>query len=230
MLTKTNINNHHLGTGEIIKFSNIYIVDKIQDNLFNSLLVKIKNKIFIYNYKLNKIYNYNKIQIIFNHKIFIKQLNSFEQNNLFFANSIRKFVLSHCKNSYNTILGIGGEYYIYFPFIDSKKYIGMTNNNTIIEDAQNNIPYSINYKVDYNNHHTYPNIENCDIIIINMYNINNELIKYIKNVKFNKLIIISCQLNNNKLKLLVKYFLVKKIKYFIKYNQMVRVLEIYNLV
>lgn len=225
MLSKVNNSNYFLGTNEIIKYySSIKDVLIIQDNLYNSLLIKTKDNIFIYNYKNKKIYKHNRIQIYFNNSIILKQIYSFDQNNILIANKIRKYVLFLCKDNYDEILGIGGEYYIYFPFIIAKKYYGISNHKSIIEDAEYNILFSNNYLVDYNLIKSYPIINKADIIILNVIKIHNNIIKYIKTINYKHIIIIACNLSDNKLKLLSDNFEIIKIKYFNNINNFIRVI------
>jgi len=222
MLSKVDHNNYELGTYQIKEYykKNKDII-KIQDNLIDSLLVKTKETIYLFNYKNNKKYFYDKIQIEFNEKKIIKHIDSFDQNNILIANKLRKYVLSLCKDNYNTIFGIGGEYYLYFLFIKATNYIGISNHQSIIDDAKNNIPYSINYLVNYNNE--LPVIESVDIILLNLFNININVIEYINKIKFNKLIIISCSLPDNRLVLIKKYF---KIKTFENFNGFIKVFQL----
>jgi tRNA/tmRNA/rRNA uracil-C5-methylase (TrmA/RlmC/RlmD family) len=236
MLSKVCVPNN-LATNFILNFINIYdknnLIEKIQDNLEGYFLIKYKNgKIIIYNYYLNKFYAHKFIQINFNDKKIIKQIDSFDQNNTIIASKMRLYVLKCINNLYqdkfniNSILGIGGEYYLYWIFFNNvKNLIGISNSDTIINDAKLNIPWSNNYLVDYNNIKSYPKIIECNIILINLFQINNNVIEYIKNIKFDRIIIISCNLSNNKLKTLVKYFLIKKIKYFRNFDGLIRIIE-----
>lgn len=234
MLSKISDYNFKYGTGKIIKFikdnPNI-LIDKIQDNLKGLLLIKLKNEnIIIYNYNNNKYYNHNRIQIYFNNKIFIKHIDSFDQNNINISSQIRKYTLKLILSyeiKFNTIIGIGGEYYMYWLFITKiKNLIGISNHQTIIDDAQINVPYSNNYLVNYNILNTYPKIIFADIILLNVFQINNNIIKYIFNIIFNKLIIISCNLPDTKLKFINKYFKIIKIKYFKNINNFIRIIEL----
>ena len=203
MLSKVNKSNIYLGTTELQKLYNDTNYELAQDNLNNHIIYKLNNKNYIKNYITNKVYNHNRIQIeILGEKI-IKQIDSFDQNNINISNKIRKSVLLLCNdNNYNTILGIGGEFYVYFKFIKANEYIGMSNHQCIVDDANYNVPYSKNYLVDYNN---IININKADLIILNVYNICESIIKYIHNLKFQKLIIITCCLTDKKLKQLTKY-------------------------
>jgi hypothetical protein len=245
MLSKIEYNSSNLGTDQIIKYcKNNKNVIKIQDNLIDSLLVKTKENTYLFNYKNNKKYFYNKIQIEFNYNKIIKQIDSFDQNNIIIANKLRKYVLSLCKNnelslnisvnknSYlpeckvDVILGIGGEYYLYFQFIKANVYIGISNHQSIINDANYNASYSINYLVDYNNYNEFPNINNTNIILVNLFNININVIKYINTIKFDKLIIISCSLSDNRLLLLKENFKIKTIKTFQNFNGFIKVFQL----
>ena len=230
MLSKVNKSNIFLGTTELQKLYNNINYELAQDNLNNHILYKLNNKNYIKNYITNKVYNYNRIQIeILGEKI-IKQIDSFDQNNINISNKIRKTVLLLTNNTYNTynnVLGIGGEFYVYFKFIKATEYIGMSNHQCIVDDANYNVPYSKNYLVDYNN------IINCiitnkkaDLIILNVYNICESIIKYIHNIEFQKLIIITCYLTDKKLKQLTKYFKLKTIKHIQNFNSWICVIEI----
>lgn len=227
MLSKiNNIDSIKLSTNNIQNISLKIEFDIIHDNLHGYILVKNGKEIFLLNYKNNKKYKYNRIQVHFNDITISKQIESFDQNNVLIANKLRSYVLLLCKNTIETILGIGGEYYLYFPFIKATNYIGISNHQSIIQDANYNVHFSSNYYVDYNDIETYPNISCVDIIILNVYNLHVNIIKYIKQIKFNKLIIISCDLPDNKLKLLSNNFKIKKIKYFNNFNKFIRIIII----
>ena len=227
MLSKVNKSNIFLGTTELQKLYNDTNYELAQDNLNNHIIYKLNNKNYIKNYITNKIYNHNRIQVdILGEKI-IKQIDSFDQNNINISNKIRKTVISLANNDYNNILGIGGEFYVYFKFIKANEYIGMSNHQCIVDDANYNVPYSKNYLVDYNN------IINCiitnkkaDLIILNVYNICESIIKYIYNIEFKKLIIITCCLTDKKLKQLTKYFKLKTIKHIQNFNSWICIIEI----
>lgn len=232
MLTKVIRSSSSFGTQNIVDYYktnlNAYI---IQDNLNGKILVKTnKGKIYLYDYNKKKCYSHNKIQIQWNDKPIIKHLDSFDQNNLLIANKLRDYVLKECLDNNNTsnnyILGIGGEYYIYFPYIKSKNYYGMSNHNSIVLDAKTNVPYSHNWLVNYDKiQMQFNNI--FDIIILNVYNIHEKIIKWIIQHKFVKLIIISCDLSDSKLKLLSDNFKIKKIKYFKNVTSWIRIITCY---
>lgn len=236
MLSKVTLDNYQLGTEEIIKYINNHTnlnILFIQDNLHNFLLIKTDSSTFLYNYKNNKVFYSKRIQLFLTYKsrdyIFSKSIDSFDQNNIKISNKLRTYVIEKIKhiektNTITSILGIGGEYYMYFPFINAKYYIGISNHLSIVQDAMYNIWYSVNYLVDYNNVETFPKLEISNstesniinLIILNVYNIHKNIIKYIKN-NFKKgtyVIIITCNLVDSKYKLLLENFKLNSIKTF----------------
>jgi len=244
MLTKVCPPNH-LATSNIIKFLSTNYdkkpkqVKRIQDNMKGYLLIQYSdNSIFQFNYDLNKWYSYNKMQIDFNGLKIIKQIDSFDQNNWIAGNKLRNWVLRRMKQinrlefEINSILGIGGEYYLYwlglFKLCEFKniKLIGISNHKSIIDDAMLNIHWSSNYLVDYNKLTSYPKIIQSDLILINLFQINSNVIKYLNNIKFKKIILIACDLSDSKLKLLNSNFKLKRIKYFANFDNFLRVIEI----
>jgi hypothetical protein len=241
MLSKVEYSNINFATDQIKEYcKNKINIIKIQDNLKDSLLVKTKEITYLFNYKNNKTYFYDKIQIEFNGHIIIKHIDSFDQNNILVANKLRKYVLSLLNtilvNNYNTILGntilgntiigIGGEYYLYFPFIKATNYIGMSNHQSIIDDAKYNVPYSINYLVDYNDYNKLPVIKSVNIILVNLFNININIIYYISKIECNKIILISCNLPDSKLLLIQKYFKIISIKTFSNLSGFIKVFQL----
>ena len=86
MLSKVNKSNIFLGTTELQKLYNDTNYELAQDNLNNHIIYKLNNKNYIKNYITNKVYNHNRIQIeILGEKI-IKQIDSFDQNNINISN------------------------------------------------------------------------------------------------------------------------------------------------
>ena len=226
MLSKVDNSSIKFGTDKIKEFclSNNN-VKRIQDNLIDSLLVETDCNVFIYNYKTNKKYNHDRIQLEFNYIKIIKQINSFDQNNVLIANKIRKYVLSQCYDC-DTILGIGGEYYLYFLFVKAKKYYGISNHQSIIDDANYNIPFSSNYIVNYNEINSYPIIKICDIILLNVSNINNNIVTYISQIVFTKLIVITCNITDKKMLLLKNNFKVTNINTFSNYDGYIKIISL----
>jgi hypothetical protein len=196
-------------------------------NKYVLILMNNMYYVFIKN-KLKKI-NDLKIKIYFKNKIFWKDINSFDQNNNKIANQIRNQVLFDVNhNNYNKthLIGIGGEFYIYFCSLQYVNYIGFSNNKNIIDNANINCNYYINnynnYLVDYNKfkieNYGLHNKNTCDIIV-NLSTITESIIKQINNLQFNKLIIITCK----PLKLLDKYFTLKKFTTFNNFSNYVSV-------
>lgn len=241
MLTKVSLPNSY-ATINILNYVNKYpneilLIDKIQDNMEGYLIIKYKNDIIkLYNYYLNKFYSHNKIKILHNEINIIKNIDSFDQNNWIVGKKLRSYVINQINliNKYdtpiNSILGIGGEYYLYWVFFPHiKNLIGISNHQTIIDDATLNIPWSLNYLVNYNDLTTYPNLLETDLVLINLFQINSNVIKYLRNINFKKIIIISCSLPDNKLKLLNENFQIKKIKYFKNFDSLLRIIELNKL-
>jgi hypothetical protein len=220
MLSKVNKQGQNLGTKQIKEYKNDFSV--IMDNQKDTLLVKIKNKIFSWNYKYNKIINKKRIKIKFNNKYFYKQIDSFDQNNTLICNIIRKTVLSYLRyNNAENILGIGGEYYMYFPFLKYNNYVGMSNHESIIEDANYNFK-SENYLVDYEN----INLELVGKydVIINVISIHKKIIDFISKLDTNKIIIINCKPLYNKIELLTSYFKITKTYYLVNMTSIISIL------
>jgi hypothetical protein len=219
MLSKVNQSSKFLGTKQL---KNLKFFDIAQDNLNGMIIFKLNNIIQIYNYIENKYYNHDRIQIIILNEIFIKHIDSFDQNNILISNKIRNTVLSFCKESYLNILGVGGEFYVYFRFINSKNYYGISNHKSIIDDANINSPYSNNYLENYNN--IKFSISTVDIIILNVFTITNSIINYIQNIDFKRLIIISCCLNDKILKKINTKFKLNTIKHIQNFKSWITIL------
>lgn len=235
MLTKVNRYNYQLGTGPLEKiFKQNNEITQAQDNLNGQILISNGKKTWMYIastesqsiWDSTRKFLHKTIQIEVQGYKFIKSLESFDQNNLLIANKIRSYVIKLTKsNSWNTTLGIGGEFYIYFHFVQSKKFIGISNHQSIINDANINSPYSTNKLVDYSK----LNLDtNPDLIILNLSNIHIKVIEWIKSHSLNlkKLIIITCELSDSKLKLLTKNFYIRSIKHFSNIKSWVWIIEI----
>ena len=241
MLTKVSEPNH-LATPNIIKwFKNNFnndFVERIQDNMEGYLIIKYKNnpnpKLF--NYYLNRYYSHNLIKIHWGEKIILKQIDSFDQNNWVIGNKLRNWVLNKINliNMYefkiNSILGIGGEYYLYWVRLNLvSNLIGISNHLSIVSDSNLNVPWSSNYLVDYNKLETYPQIKiELDLVLINLAQLNSNVVKYLTKLKFKKIILIICNLPDSKLKLLSDNFKILQIKYFKNYDNLIRVIQMKN--
>lgn len=231
MLSKVNKDNWEThGTPNIINFAkNNNKFDLIQDNLENYLLVKSNSLIYLYDCVTNKKINNLTIRLNILNKYFWKSIESFDQNNIKIAVQIRKYIGSQFEDN-EIFLGIGGEYYIYFPFIKSNQYIGISNHNSIISDADYNLQFYIrnysNYLVDYNNLKTFPklNYNSKYNVIINVSNLHISHIEYIKNINVEKLIIVTCTPAHKKINLIKKYFSIIKIKHFLNFTSWITVL------
>jgi hypothetical protein len=227
MLGKATKDNLFLATDPIKRFAKFNDFDVIQDNGLGLLLVKNKSDIYIWDWNLEKRYNYNRIRIEFNHKFFFKQIDSFDQNNVKQSKNIRKSVLSYCKSfvKSNSIIGIGGEYYIYFPFVSYDKYWGLSNHQSIVSDADYNCPYSTNVLVDYNKLKQYPKLSMGDTydVIINVINIHENIIKYICAYNVKNVVIITCKPLDKKISMLNKYLILKKITHYLNINSLITV-------
>ena len=85
---------------------------------------------------------------------------------------MEKFIDYLKTNKSDNILGIGGEFYVYFKLLDYSKYIGISNHESIISDSKYNFSLDrfkkvSNYLVDYDKEKTFPVSEpdEYDIII-----------------------------------------------------------------
>jgi hypothetical protein len=232
MLSKVSIDNISYGTDQIKQFAKTHNFDIVMDNLNGQLLVKDKSDIYIWNYKSNKINkrcNHCRIKLEFSNEYIFKQIDSFNQNNIKQSKEIRKIVLNYCKtiNNSNNIIGIGGEYYLYFHFLVSKykNFCGISNHKSIIEDANYNCFYSKNTLVDYNKIISFPCLDKTKYydVIINVVNIHENIIKYICNYNIKNIIIVSCKPLYTKIKMLEKYLILKKIKHVININSLINI-------
>jgi hypothetical protein len=253
MLTKVSGSNTLFSTTQIKNFINKYCsdpkfksIDKIQDNQTGWLVIKQTNvsNVLMYNYLIDKFYTHDLIQITVAHEFDIKifkHIDSFDQNNSLVANKLRNWVLHRIKLinlikiPVKKILGIGGEYYLYWKLLylmtGVKEFIGISNCQSIITDSKINVPWSKNYLVNYNNLTTYPETTKpefikYDLILINLSNLNLNVIEYIKKINWVTTIIITCNLSDKKFKLLADEFVITKIKYFKNIDSTIRIIEL----
>lgn len=175
-----------------------------------------------------------RIPIYFHKKTVWKTINSFDQNNIKIANNIRGDIVNYLKLNKNKfssgLIGLGGEYIGYFVNLYKiyTHFIGMTNNNAIIDDAEyNNTIYNMlmmNYLVDYND----SNCIELNLVKIMKYdcivnlakmneNIGNQLFNLKKIGKVNNLVIINCNAKNFDF-LLKKFGKPKNIKWYENLN------------
>ncbi len=235
MLTKVTSSNYLLGTGNIISFTKSHSYDVIQDNLDGLLLVADGKNKYIYDYTNKKYIEKHeetmRIPIRINEIVVWKQIESFDQNNPMIANKIRNQVvkwMENCKSNY--VLGIGGEFYVYFKIMQYDFNIGISNHSSIISDTEFNMSMlgkkTFNYLVDYSNTNTFPAIPNYEYdIIINVVNIHENIIKFISKISFKKVIIITCKPLEKKIKMLSKYLKLVRIKHFLNINSWITICE-----
>jgi hypothetical protein len=166
ILTKVNQFNYDFGTFNLVKlFETNSDITNGQDNLSNYLIYKTTKSTCVKYIPTGMIYLHNKIQIQVNGVSFIKSFDSFDQNNLSIANKIRSYVCKLIgKSQWENTLGIGGEFYIYFHFIQSKKYYGISNHQSIINDA-NTIIQGVNSDEQYNPNLVFKCIKNLALSI-----------------------------------------------------------------
>ena len=108
-------------------------------------LLRKENGLVMLDYR-NRIRKKGNIPILINKNIYLINISSFIQNNLYLSKKIRKFVFRNI--SKNKIIGIGGESYIYLKFSD----IFYSNSKVILENVFLNkhvSKYNINL-IDYN--------------------------------------------------------------------------------
>jgi len=226
MLSKVVYSNVEFGTDAIKNYSKYNIFDIAMDNQNGLLLVKKDKEVYIWNYKNNKKYNYNKIKLEFYNEFFIKQIDSFDQNNIRESKNIRKSVLEYFRffEKSENLLGIGGEYYLYFRFLKYKNYFGLSNHQSIVEDANTNFPKSNNFLVNYNDIKSLPILDtNTYDVIINVVNIHENIIKYISKCNCKNIIIITCKPLQTKIKMLQKYLTLIKINHIVNINSLITI-------
>lgn len=226
MLSKVVYSNVEFGTDAIKNYSKYNIFDIAMDNQNGLLLVKKDKEVYIWNYKNNKKYNYNKIKLEFYNEFFIKQIDSFDQNNIRESKNIRKSVLEYFRffEKSENLLGIGGEYYLYFRFLKYKNYFGLSNHQSIVEDANTNFPKSDNVLVNYNDNKSFPILDtNTYDVIINVVNIHENIIKYISKCNCKNIIIITCKPLQTKIKMLQKYLTLIKINHIVNINSLITI-------
>lgn len=234
-----------------------------QDNGKFVIIKREEDEYFAYtDNKLIKLKKELKIIIEFDGNFFWKSIISFNQNNKLIADSIRRttkeyLTKSFYYNSYKTsrtssndisrysqankLIGIGGEYYIYFASLKYDGYIGYMNYLSRYNDAIMNCKmYGIkaeNYFVDFNNF----SIDNKELsndssnqlsnellndsydVVINVLSLSDGMIEEIRKLNINKLVIIMCKPIYKKVKKLSKYFRFREIDYFDNMNSYINI-------
>lgn len=174
----------------------------------------------------------NKMRVIiqFNGKYFWKSIDTFNQNNKLIANNIRRTATSflHIQSSQmqqikRTLVGIGGEYYVYFCSSKYDKYIGYTNYINRYEDAVLNCRmYGINVNNVFTDFGNF-SIDKCYVdgnvdVIINVLTLKENIIREVCKLNVEKLVIITCKPLWKKVDMLKKYFVFQNIEYFVDTN------------
>ena len=121
-------------------------------------------------------------------------------------------------------MGIGGEYYLYFRFLKYKNYFGLSNHQSIVEDANTNFPKSNNVLVNYNDNKSFTILDiNTYDVIINVVNIHENIIKYISKCNCKNIIIITCKPLQTKIKMLQKYLTLIKNSFTVNINSLITI-------
>lgn len=191
-----------------------YIVYEDYNIYGKRLLIKSNNKYYIYHHNKYKLIDELKLCVLFNEKYFWKDFDSFNQNNVKIANKLRNTCLKIFMwniNKSENIIGIGGEYYMYFCNLTYEKYFGFSNNQLVIDDANYNCGlYISNYQnslVNYNNftfskeyydyapHNSKEHNEQNKLfdVIINLSVIPNSIIDKLNAQNIKNIVVISCK-------------------------------------
>ena len=200
-------------------------------SILHPLLRKDINEVLILDYRLRCRLNDKSVPIKFLDKIFVVSKNSFIQNNTNISRKIRKNVSVLLSEFSGSILGLGGETYMYLSLLEnnSKKNF-ITNNESIYNDSIfNNL--SRNYETDLVNYEKVDILKTFEIAVVNLSNLNSFLMKQLNYCVRGHIIIISCNHNDfwKKTKLLTKFKLKSRkriidntIGYFITVNLLSR--------
>jgi len=191
-----------------------------------------------YNHKNTVILDYrlrcrnfkSKVPINFLKDVIMVSEKSFIQNNSFLSNQVRSHVFNTIDND-SSILGVGGESYMYLRNVNNynnKHFI--TNNEVIYNDAITNNVLK-NFQLDLVNYDNLLIRELFDNAVVNLSKLNVNIIRQLNRIIKKKIIIISCHHNDfwKKSKILSKFrlmnrkkFIDEKIGYFITVNIFVK--------
>jgi len=145
----------------------------------------------------------------------VKPINVFDQNNIAIAQDIRNTVMNYMiqYGVAKTLLGIGGEYYLYYILLQQryKMMFGLSNNKTILSTsdincANHECPCKNTYIDSYTNIKNFPVEdtfyldENCGVasrmdVIVNLSRFKPTIVEYLNKIKHN--IGIVCVINCN---------------------------------
>jgi len=113
---------------------------------------------------------------------------------------------------------------LYFRFLKYKNYFGLSNHQSIVEDANTNFPKSDNVLVNYNDNKSFPILDtNTYDVIINVVNIHENIIKYFSKCNCKNIIIITCKPLQTKIKMLQKYLTLIKINHIVNINSLITI-------
>lgn len=169
-----------------IQFADISIQNYINMTRFRGfIMVNASNNI---------ITNYNKkfIHQIFNGSNVFISAQSFQQNNMFLGNQVRKYT-TELIMEFKKITCIGGESYLYGLTCVIPIIYAYTNSTSIFNDINYNEKfYKSKVKSELCDYNKINKIEPSEICLINLSSLNINLMKVINKTKFNHVIIISC--------------------------------------
>jgi hypothetical protein len=202
--TKITDSNNHLLHPILKRF--------IQHNHFKGdIALDYRNRVRIHN---------SLIPFLLNKKIIFKYLDTFQQNNSYLSNKIRKYVFLNIDNN---VMCIGGESYIYG--IECDNFIYYSNCEKLCFESDYNSNSKSIYIKDYNKLDKKQFKIIYPIVIINLSKLNKELLLLLNSFEIHKIIIINCHHKDfwKKIKYLDKFKLTNREKfigkeYFITVN------------
>lgn len=202
--TKITDSNNHLLHPILKRF--------IQHNNFKGdIALDYRNRVRIHN---------SLIPFLLNKKIIFKYLDTFQQNNSYLSNKIRKYVFLNIDNN---VMCIGGESYIYG--IECDNFIYYSNCEKLCFESDYNSNSKSIYIKDYNKLDKKQFKIIYPIVIINLSKLNKELLLLLNSFEIHKIIIINCHHKDfwKKIKYLDKFKLINREKfigkeYFITVN------------
>ena len=195
--TKITDSNNHLLHPILNRF--------IQHNHFKGdIALDYRNRVRIHN---------SLIPFLLNKKIIFKYLDTFQQNNSYLSNKIRKYVFLNIDNN---VMCIGGESYIYG--IECENFIYYSNCDKLCFESDYNSNSKSIYIKDYNKLNKKQFKIIYPIVIINLSKLNKELLLLLNSFEIYKIIIINCHHKDfwKKIKYLDKFKLINREKFIVK--------------
>lgn len=177
----------------------------IQHNHFKGdIALDYRNRVRIHN---------SLIPFLLNKKIIFKYLDTFQQNNSYLSNKIRKYVFLNIDNN---VMCIGGESYIYG--IECENFIYYSNCDKLCFESDYNSNSKSIYIKDYNKLNKKQFKIIYPIVIINLSKLNKELLLLLNSFEIYKIIIINCHHKDfwKKIKYLDKFKLINREKFIVK--------------